>query len=210
MKATYKHWTSHTWVKPGQTVPCARSEINQSALMGMVGGGRGEGGMGHCRPRMGRKALILRTRHLGHEDREVSAGKLPTLVSCNRHGTSQGTSDISLGYKRGVGVRLIFIKSQPLNTDLLIFFVRNCRTYNACTLQNQVRWLFQGDWIVGSTSYFFCCCCLKEHILDKSWLFRLRHLAGIFFQMSKVSCHLKENGWKYSWLELQEELEGGQ
>ena len=39
--------------------------------------------------------------------------------------------------------------------------------------------------------------CLKEQILDKPWLFRLGHLADIFFQMSKVSCHLKENNWKY-------------
>ena len=75
--------------------------------------------------------------------------------------------------------------------------MRNCCTYNAHTLQNQVRWLFQGDWIVGSTSYFFCCCCLKEQILDKPWLLRLGHLADIFFQMSKMSCHLKENNWKY-------------
>ena len=41
---------------------CARNEINQSALRGMVGGAGGEG-VEYCRPRMGRKALILRTRH---------------------------------------------------------------------------------------------------------------------------------------------------
>lgn len=42
-----------------------------------------------------------KTFELGHEGREVPAGTLPTLVSCNLHRASQGASDISLGYKRG-------------------------------------------------------------------------------------------------------------